>query len=53
LPNHCWLCEAGRYRPVSSSSLLFPFSLVTLNHTTALPRPSIRDGGCADEKTQT
>ena len=53
LPDHCWLCEAGRYRPVSSSSLLLPFSVITLNHTPALPRPLICDGGCADEETQT
>ena len=36
LPNHCWLCEAGRYRPVSSSSLLCPSSLITLKPT---PQP--------------
>jgi len=36
LPNHCWLCEAGRYRPVSSSSLLFLFSPITLKTT---PQP--------------
>ena len=36
LPNHCWLCEAGRYRPVSSSSLPCPSSLITLKPT---PQP--------------
>jgi len=52
LPNHCWLCEAGRYRPVSSSSLLLPVLTYHIIPYRSLATAIHRDAGCTDEETQ-